>query len=1419
MTTPAAARRSLLFRVTDDALYVANFGRKFSRPGVVSVCRENLSAKSQRGPGSSLDGVADRDLIDAIRNRRLDVYRTDLDQLQEDANHERETSSDYAGRSLWELLQNADDALAPAGTSSADLIGAKGLGFKSVLEITDRPSIHSGSFDFGFDAALSWPALHEIDPAAPALTFRLPHKVARDDVSRSLLKQGFATVIRLPFRSATVKAEVMARLDALAPHFLLLCRNLDTVTVEVNAVAMAIMTVTRPRALTLRGARAVLRVTRDGVSHETNWRLWSSTAPAPQAEGKTLSAAIALRTIDDQAVPADDDIPVHVFFPTVEAISARFLVHGSFALTSNRNNIRTADHDAQVRTALQTLVTQAISDISPRAVVEVFGSIVRAAPTGRARRPERLLQQAIAEAVTDAAFVRLIGGGRARPGDVHTWDHDLDQLATRSHGGRLGLPTRDMVPVFTELRTIFGAEPLRSSDYAAILSDLKVDTRDKAVRAIRITYAACLATGTPAPLIDMLASAPIWPTDDGRFRSLTARPPLLRQRPPGWAAWLDADALHGEAYDLLESYDAAATQRWAILLGGRLLRTRDEWLSQALAPELAGWDDEDWEKSGYDALRLIDEWATIQDYGEIAPLVEMPNDVTMRLALASVARVPTRTGWVVSRSAYAGRELNGIAELANYFRDVPGRAIVNAPTKAIATFGAKRWKALLRFLGVSWEPKIQFVGRDAYLNQPSSYAFHSASVGLVHVNQEWYIEHFPQCLEALTAPQIAACVSTLAAATQPLQGRWRKMAWADRAHAPEPFTSFADFQLKRERYLPQRAIAGLSGGRFAPHELFWPGRGIAGITPILDVGTINRIRRGGLKPVFIKRLGVRDALPLDWRRWTDWSDELLKRITAGQRVSTKAVRGFYDAMLRIPERATGTPPLSHVAATYPDRDGDVIVAPSSDVLWIDNGRFENHEVLSGLGQRGKAILPVRLDRGEGAPSVLGVRPASAVLAVEPRYEPASERRSRELARRIAARRGALAAICRSKNLYLKKVPALEAVNDLRLRISFEGAPLADRSAPSFLEDGRWLINLQSGEKWEAVAAAVAEPFGLHGSDLKYRFARILRASRDEVAAILADDGIPQYRIREALTDLDEDEASDDAEAATDNVSDDAPGAAAESGGQQGNGTGEEDDVGGNDGDDHDDDADEDADPDDEDDDSSGGQTDRDGRGNGNDQSDHNQSSGRGRTGQRQLKRRKLFGGGGGEERQRRRRAAAEAAEAAARNGLRAEAWLMREIAETLGDTWTCCANVRDDDLRETDLLLTRGDAEFHIEVKSLASERIYWSELERENAVQFPGRYFMALLVERDDDRYSVRWLWDPLVDLAALPRRIEWLWRNAEEGPSVSEGWQLESGIRWPQRTADRYIHVVQVTQEHLETLEADGNGLPHLVARIARG
>ena len=127
--------------------------------------------------------VEQQDVIERIVEQNLGVYRAMPSRLQEDVSQEAQVASDYRGRLVYELLQNADDAMADASTTSDRVsflvtddelwiantgraltegdvhglcglgasskvdaagnrrasIGHKGLGFKSVLEITDEP--------------------------------------------------------------------------------------------------------------------------------------------------------------------------------------------------------------------------------------------------------------------------------------------------------------------------------------------------------------------------------------------------------------------------------------------------------------------------------------------------------------------------------------------------------------------------------------------------------------------------------------------------------------------------------------------------------------------------------------------------------------------------------------------------------------------------------------------------------------------------------------------------------------------------------------------------------------------------------------------------------------------------------------------------------------------------------------------------------------------------------------------------------------------------------------------------------------------------------------------------------------------------------------------------------------------------------
>ncbi len=143
--------------------------------------------------------------VDVQRERLLQTYRTDPGRVEQDANIERSIAEGaYAKRQLFELIQNAADAMqVDAGSGRCeviltdrclyaansgsplsvtgvetlmathrsgkrdDQIGRFGLGFKSVLAVTDSPKVLSRSGSLAFDRNRSAEELDRIVPQAP----------------------------------------------------------------------------------------------------------------------------------------------------------------------------------------------------------------------------------------------------------------------------------------------------------------------------------------------------------------------------------------------------------------------------------------------------------------------------------------------------------------------------------------------------------------------------------------------------------------------------------------------------------------------------------------------------------------------------------------------------------------------------------------------------------------------------------------------------------------------------------------------------------------------------------------------------------------------------------------------------------------------------------------------------------------------------------------------------------------------------------------------------------------------------------------------------------------------------------------------------------------------------------------------------
>jgi hypothetical protein len=167
----------------------------------------------------------------------------------------------------------------------------------------------------------------------------------------------------------------------------------------------------------------------------------------------------------------------------------------------------------------------------------------------------------------------------------------------------------------------------------------------------------------------------------------------------------------------------------------------------------------------------------------------------------------------------------------------------------------------------------------------------------------------------------------------------------------------------------------------------------------------------------------------------------------------------------------------------------------------------------------------------------------------------------------------------------------------------------------------------------------------------------------------------------------------------------------------------------------------------------------------------------------------------------------------------AEAWFADRLKETLPDDMYPTFNVRDDEARESDVVIAGRQAEWHIELKSLTTTRVYWSELEQQKATLHRERYFMCFLLPRGD-QFEVHWSWDPISDLGICNRRAEWVWAGVEPGPPLPKSsWELIAGLKRPERPADRLNYVIEMKQSALSRLPQDDNTLQLLWDQLSGG
>jgi superfamily II DNA or RNA helicase len=334
-------------------------------------------------------------------HENLRVYETSPTRVDEDAGQEMNLAhGGYGKRQLLELVQNGADAMLPMpggrihviltsdhlycanegesiddegirallhahiSRKRADEIGRFGLGFKSVLGVTDRPEFYSRAVSFGFDG--SW-AKEQISSVAPGRerypSLRLaklldPASAQAEDELLADLMTFATTVVRLP-RTLGASEWLSDDIAGFDSAFMLFSPHVGELVLEDRTTGAR-------REIRLSAAGDEVAITEG--SEARRWRVFkSSIAPseAAKAEAWELSARETLPVV--WAVPIEGRLTVGrfwAFFPLRDETTLTGIANAPWQINDDRTGLLEGSRlNKELLEDLAELVLRSVEDL------------------------------------------------------------------------------------------------------------------------------------------------------------------------------------------------------------------------------------------------------------------------------------------------------------------------------------------------------------------------------------------------------------------------------------------------------------------------------------------------------------------------------------------------------------------------------------------------------------------------------------------------------------------------------------------------------------------------------------------------------------------------------------------------------------------------------------------------------------------------------------------------------------------------------------------------------------------------------------------------------------------------------------------------------------------------------------------------
>lgn len=863
------------FRLTDDAVLVESWGKgvaPFSDRGFITIVYDSLSGKVER-PFEKYAESSGRELVREIRKRIL--AKDSLDHASADSREKQDTSG-QDGRFVYELLQNADDAIGKKG--AAESIGAKGLGFRSVLNITNKPEIHSGEFHFALEKKLL--------PKDPCETHvRIPREAPELPKDEHVVTQ-----IHLPFKDEKARQDAWKEIEKIKGEYLLFCQDLQAIEIHTSNM-QKVFSISKRGKIDESGeiiVRDLMLIEEDGKGNlvmERKWRRWLC-KPQESMDGeerKHINAAVCLPFDEGnkKIVPCkdEDERSLRVFFPTekekIDNLLA--LMHVSCSLETNRKYFSDKQPNCeQLCNMVKKLIGGILHGSTKRkggtlpceTLLRAFGKIKKTELSAMSD----LLGNAIVEAVAETAFIPVIGGRHVTPREVVQWKYGIGDVLNPSKAADKNL----LVPAIQENEEVTGILSRYSESeqliddrqaHAVLLQQCRNFTDKDCLAALRCAAEICLDAREEewAKIVEELTKIPFWKMDKSA-RALTGRRCLLFKKPSKWPNWIKFDTIcprfgerikrekvkveEGEPETLKTVIEVWPLSSPLDYLSGALLPFCERSCDGMSERQTAEW----WKSRGWKILDWAHRWSALKQ--ELPALIVGDDDKhnRERNRAGQVIRLPTSRGWLPAIDCYAGKEWDGPSSFDDFFRKKRGRGVVSPLEKWSLSTRAERdkqrWKGFLRWLGVAWEPKIrrstfsqlaseqrpvELLGPESlirkYQDGCRDKCYSRYQRGYIQQKSPvFFMEYFPASMEASGVDLLHAAASVM----QALKGKGKVM--CERQYlGTRPYEVSCDTlavaQLKNLEWLPCTPGVFDDVKVARPQDIYMPGCGRGGMYP------------------------------------------------------------------------------------------------------------------------------------------------------------------------------------------------------------------------------------------------------------------------------------------------------------------------------------------------------------------------------------------------------------------------------------------------------------------------------------------------------------------------------------------------------------------------------------------------------------